>query len=92
MATRGIIRTAPQPQIRTPGKQHKVYPYRLRNQGIDSANPVGASDITYVPLAKGFAYRVVIIDWHSRKVLRWRLSNTREADFCVDALEVAIPN
>ena len=73
-----------------PGKQHKVYPYLLRNKVIDRPNLVWASDVTYVPLAKGFAYLVVIMDWHSRKVLSWRLSNTLEAGFCMQALETAI--
>lgn len=90
METLGIISTAPKPKTSSPGKQHKVYPYLLRNKIIDRPNQVWASDITYVPLAKGFAYLVVIMDWHSRKVLSWRLSNTMEADFCVDALEAAI--
>jgi putative transposase len=90
MVTLGIISTAPKPKTSRPGKQHKVYPYLLRNKVIDRPNLVWASDVTYVPLAKGFAYLVVIMDWHSRKVLSWRLSNTLDADFCVQALETAI--
>lgn len=90
MVTLGIISTAPKPKTSSPSKQHKVYPYLLRHKVIDSANQVWASDVTYVPLAKGFAYLVVIMDWYSRKVLSWRLSNTLEADFCVQALEAAI--
>ena len=90
MATLGIISTAPKPKTSGPGKQHKIYPYLLRNKIIDRPNQVWASDVTYVPLEKGFAYLVVIMDWHSRKVLSWRLSNTLEADFCVQALEAAI--
>ncbi|MFT7461666.1 MAG: putative transposase, partial [Planctomycetota bacterium] len=81
---------APKPKTSVPCKQHKVYPYLLRSKVIDRPNQVWASDITYVPLEKGFAYLVVIMDWHSRKVLSWRLSNTMEADFCVQALEAAI--
>ena len=90
METLGIISTAPKPKTSSPGKQHKIYPYLLRNKVIDRPNQVWASDVTYVPLEKGFAYLVVIMDWHSRKVLSWRLSNTLEADFCVQALEAAI--
>ena len=90
METLGIISTAPKPKTSSPGKQHKIYPYLLRNKIIDRPNQVWASDVTYVPLAKGFAYLVVIMDWHSRKVLSWRLSNTLEADFCVQALAAAI--
>ena len=90
METLGIISTAPKPKTSSPGKQHKIYPYLLRNKIIDRPNQVWASDVTYVPLEKGFAYLVVIMDWHSRKVLSWRLSNTLEADFCVQALEAAI--
>jgi len=90
MVTLGIISTAPKPKTSTPGKQHKVYPYLLRNKVINRPDQVWASDVTYVPLAKGFAYLVVIMDWYSRKVLSWRLSNTLEADFCVQALEAAI--
>ena len=90
MVTLGIISTAPKPKTSRPGKQHKIYPYLLRNKVIDRPNQVWASDVTYVPLEKGFAYLVVIMDWTSRKVLSWRLSNTLEADFCVQALAAAI--
>ena len=90
METLGIISTAPKPKTSSPGKQHKIYPYLLRNKIIDRPNQVWASDVTYVPLEKSFAYLVVIMDWHSRKVLSWRLSNTLEADFCVQALAAAI--
>ena len=90
METLGIISTAPKPKTSSPGKQHKIYPYLPRNKIIDRPNQVWASDVTYVPLEKGFSYLVVIMDWHSRKVLSWRLSNTLEADFCVQALEAAI--
>ena len=69
---------------------HKVYPYLLRGVQIDKVNQVWATDITYIPMARGFMYLVCIMDWHSRYVLSWRLSNTLEADFCVDALEEAL--
>lgn len=90
MWTLGIISTAPKPKTSLRGKSHKVYPYLLRGKVIDRPNQVWAADVTYVPLEKGFAYLVVILDWYSRKVLSWRLSTTLEADFCVRALESAI--
>ena len=69
---------------------HKVYPYLLRGLQIDRVNQVWATDITYIPMSRGFMYLVCVMDWHSRYVLSWRLSNTLEADFCVDALEQAL--
>src|SRR5208337_3371143 len=69
---------------------HKVYPYLLGGVSIGRVNQVWCSDITYIPMAKGFLYLVVIMDWHSRAVLAWRLSNTLGADFCVEALEEAL--
>lgn len=70
--------------------QHPVYPYLLRHLNIDRPNQVWASDITFLPMARGFVYLVVILDWATRKILAWRLSNTLTADFCVDALEEAL--
>lgn len=70
--------------------KHKVYPYLLRGLTIDHPNQVWATDITYIPMAKGFVYLVAIMDWYSRRVLSWRLSTTMDTDFCVDALEEAI--
>ena len=69
---------------------HKVYPYLLRGLPIDRVNQVWATDITYIPMSRGFMYLVCVMDWYSRYVLSWRLSNTMEADFCVDALEQAL--
>jgi putative transposase len=69
---------------------HKIYPYLLRGLKIDKSNHVWATDITYIPLAKGYVYLVAVIDWASRKVLSWRLSNTLDTSFCVEALEEAI--
>ena len=86
----GIISTAPKAKTSIPGKQHKVYAYLLKGKVIDRPNQVWAADITYVLMEKGFAYLVVIMDWYSRKVLSWRLSNTMEADICVQALAAAI--
>lgn len=70
--------------------KHPIYPYLLRNRVIDRANQVWATDITYVPLAQGFMYLVVIMDWFSRYVLTWELSNTLDGLFCLDALETAL--
>ena len=69
---------------------HRVYPYLLRSMRITRPNQVWAADITYVPMARGFMYLVAIMDWHSRCVLAWRLSNTLDVDFCVKALEEAL--
>lgn len=69
--------------------EHRVYPYLLRGKSIDRPNQVWCADITYIPMRHGFLYLVAIMDWHSRKVLAWRLSNTMEASFCVEALEEA---
>ena len=84
------IDTAPKPGTSIPAKQHKIYPYLLKGKVINQPNQVWAADITYVPMEKGFGYLVAIMDWHSRKVLSWRLSNTMDADFCVQALQAAI--
>jgi putative transposase len=73
-----------------PHPDHQVYPYLLRHLCIDRPNQVWASDITYIPMARGFVYLVAVIDWYTRKVLAWRLSNTLSTDFCVDALEEAL--
>ncbi len=90
MRLMGIEAVYRRPNTSKPSPQHKVYPYLLRNVEIDRANQVWASDITYIPMARGFMYLVVIMDWYSRYVLSWRLSNTLDADFCVDALEEAL--
>jgi putative transposase len=71
-------------------RQHPVYPYLLRNLVIDRPNQVWATDITFVPMAKGFVYLVAVIDWATRKVLAWRISNTLTSDFCIEALEEAL--
>ena len=80
------------PRCRTsqPGKGHKIYPYLLRDLSIERANQVWATDICYIPMAKGFMYLVAIMDWRSRRVLSWRVSNTLDTDFCIEALEEAL--
>jgi len=78
------------PKTSAPHPQHKIYPYLLRHLVIERPNQVWCADVTYIPMRRGFLYLVAIMDWASRKVLAWRLSNTMEADFCVAALEEAI--
>jgi putative transposase len=90
MRLMGLRSLSPQPKTTVPNKAHPVYPYLLRNVVIDHPNHVWAADITYVPFKKGFWYLVAIMDWHSRKVLSWRLSNTMTSDFCVAALHEAL--
>ena len=70
--------------------QNKIYPYLLRNLDIDRPNQVWATDVSYIPMARGFVYLVAVMDWYSRRVLSWRVSNSMTADFCVEALEEAI--
>jgi putative transposase len=90
MQLMGIQAIHPGPKTSQPHPQHKIYPYLLRNLSIDRADQVWASDITYLPMENGFIYLTVIMDWYSRKVLSWRLSNSLDSSFCVDALEEAI--
>jgi len=78
------------PRTSKPAPGHKIYPYLLSGLKITRPNQVWAADITYIPMARGFLYLVAIIDWYSRYVLSWRLSNTLDADFCVEALEDAL--
>ena len=78
------------PKTSTPHPQHRIYPYLLRHMTIERPNHVWCADVTYIPMRRGFLYLVAIMDWASRKVLSWRLSNTMEADFCVAALEEAM--
>ena len=90
MRQMGIRALYPKPRTSKPGKGHKIYPYLLRDLMIDRPNQVWATDISYIPMAKGFVYLVAVIDWYSRKVLSWRLSNSMDTDFCIDALEEAL--
>jgi putative transposase len=87
MAIEAIYR---RPNTSKPSPGHKIYPYLLRGLPIVRPNQVWASDISYIPMAKGFVYLVAIVDWFSRKVLAWRVSITMQADFCVEALEEAL--
>lgn len=90
MRLMGIEAIYPKPRTSRPHPQHRVYPYLLRDLTIDRPNQVWAADITYVPMARGFMYLVAIMDWHSRKILAWRVSNTLEPSFCVEALHEAL--
>ena len=80
----------PKPRTTKPAPGHKIFPYLLRNLVIERPNHVWAADITYVPIGRGFLYLVAIIDWASRAVLAWRLSNTMDVRFCLAALEEAL--
>ena len=90
MRLMGLQAIYPKPKTSRPHPQNKVYPYLLRNLKIDRPNQVWAADITYIPMNRGFMYLVAVMDWHSRKVLSWRVSNTLDADFCVAAVADAI--
>jgi putative transposase len=90
MRLMGLEAIYPKPRTSRPHPEHKIYPYLLRNLSIDHPNQVWTADITYIPMNRGFMYLVAVMDWHSRKVLSWRVSNTMEADFCVEAVQEAI--
>jgi len=86
----GIEALYRRPRTSKPGPGHKIYPYLLRDLAVTRPNQVWAADITYIPMARGFVYLVVVLDWFSRRVLSWRVSITMEADFCVEAVEEAL--
>ena len=86
----GLQAVFQRPKTSQPHPQHTIYPYRLRGLEIKRPNHVWCADVTYIPLERGFLYLVAVMDWASRKVLSWRLSNTLEASFCVEALEEAL--
>jgi putative transposase len=90
MRLMGLESLAPKPKTSKPAPEHPVYPYLLRNLKVSRVNQVWASDITYIPMARGFAFLVAIIDLFSRLVLAWRLSNTLDTAFCVEALHDAL--
>ena len=90
MRLMGIEANYPKPRTSTPGKEHKVYPYLLRDLEVVRSNQVWVADITYIPMARGFCYLVAIMDLCSRKILSWRLSNTMDVRFCVAALKEAL--
>ena len=86
----GLIAMAPGPNTSKKHPEHTVYPYLLRGLSVVRPNQVWSTDITYIRLAHGFVYLVAIIDWYSRKVLSWRVSNTMDVGFCVDCLTAAL--
>ena len=86
----GLAGMAPGPNTSRQHPEHKVYPYLLRDVAVVRPNQVWSTDITYIRLGRGFVYLVAIIDWYSRRVLSWRISNSMEAVFCVDCLEEAL--
>lgn len=90
MRVMGLAGMAPGPNTSNKHPQHKVYPYLLRGMEIERPNQVWSADVTFIRLARGFVYLVAVIDWYSRKVLSWRISNSMDASFCVDCLEEAL--
>jgi putative transposase len=90
MRLMGMETIYPRPRTSDPHPEHRIYPYLLRNVVVSRPDQVWSADITYVPLPHGFMYLVAILDWHSRYVLAWRLSNTLDSDFCVEALREAL--
>jgi len=90
MREMGLAGMAPGPATSVRHPEHKIYPYLLRGVAVTRPNQVWSTDVSYIRLARGFAYLVAIIDWYSRKVLSWRLSNSMDASFCVDCLEDAL--
>lgn len=92
MRAMAITAIYPKPNTSRPSKEHRIYPYLLTGLTISKPNMVWSTDITYIRLKHGFAYLTAIIDWYSRKVLAWRLSNTMDSSFCIEALEEACEN
>jgi putative transposase len=90
MRLMGLEAIYPRPKLSQPGCGHKIYPYLLRDVKVERADQVWSTDITYVPLPAGFMYLAAIIDWYSRYVISWRLSNTLDGSFCLEMLEEAL--
>ena len=90
MRRMGIEALYRRPRTTKPAPGHKIYPYLLRDVAVTRANQAWAMDITYIPMARGFVYLAVVLDWFSRRVLSWRVSITMEAAFCIEALEEAL--
>lgn len=86
----GIEALYPKPRLSKANLAHQVYPYLLRDLNIEAANQVWCTDITYLPVLRGHFYLVAIMDWYSRKILSWRISNTLDVDFCLEALQEAL--
>jgi putative transposase len=90
MQLMGLEAIYPKARLSLASKEHRKFPYLLRGVSVDRVNQVWATDITYVPMSRGFMYLAAVIDWHSRYVLSWRLSNSLESSFCMEALEAAL--
>lgn len=90
MRVMGLEAVYPKPRLSVPGRNHKVFPYLLRDVPITRVNQVWSTDITYVPMPHGFMYLAAILDWYSRYVITWRLSNTLDGEFCLEMLEEAL--
>ncbi len=86
----GLEAIYPKPKLSAAGRGHRVYPYLLRNVSIERPDQVWSTDITYVPLARGFMYLAAVLDWFSRYVIAWRLSNTLDGSFCLEMLDEAL--
>jgi putative transposase len=89
MRLMGMAAVAPKPKTSVPDDNHRKYPYLLRDLTVDRPDQVWCTDITYIPLSRGFAYLVAVMDWHTRAVLSWRISNTLDTSFCLEALHEA---
>jgi putative transposase len=90
MRRMGLEAVYPKPRLSAPGAGHKVFPYLLRGVTIERVNQVWSTDITYIPMPSGFMYLTAVMDWHSRYVLSWQISNTLDVEFCLEALEEAL--
>jgi putative transposase len=90
MRLMGLEAIYPKPKLSLPGQGHKVFPYLLRDVTIDRVDQVWSTDITYVPMPNGFMYLAAVIDWYSRYVIAWRLSNTLDGSFCLEMLDEAL--
>jgi putative transposase len=90
MRTMGLEAIYPKPRLSAAGRGHKIYPYLLRGVKVERPDQVWSTDITYVPMAAGFMYLAAVIDWYSRYVITWRLSNTLDGSFCLEMLEEAL--
>lgn len=86
----GIMAIYPKKKMSIPNMEHRIYPYLLKGLKIERPNQVWSTDITYIPMEKGFLYLVAVIDWYSRYVVSWQISNTMETSFCIDALQAAL--
>src|ERR687883_315759 len=86
----GLAPIYQRPRTSTPHPEHRIFPYLLRDLVIDRPNQVWCADITYLPMRRGFLYLVAVMDWATRKVLAWRVSNTMEVEFCLEVLEEAM--